>query len=346
MSTEVPAHRGPLIVDISNPELECEDKALLSHPAVGGVILFARNTPDVEQTKALCESIKAIDSQLLIVIDQEGGRVQRLLNGVTRLPPLAVLGSLYAEDPQLALAKAYDLGWLMASEIHSAGIDLSLAPVLDLDDSRCPAISNRSFSPSPQIATELAHSYIKGMNSTGMGATGKHFPGHGQVTLDSHVAKPLDPRSLSDIEHTDLIPFLSLIEQQALAAVMPAHITFTSIDKYPVGFSRHWLQTLLRDKYGFSGLIFSDDLNMDGADIPGGYRARAQAALDAGCDLLLLCNNRSAVNDVIDGIPHRLASDEAHSRKLQLLQSETYVPSDQDKLRRSEISSWLSSFEF
>ncbi len=346
MSTEALAYRGPLIVDVSGPELDSREEVLLRHPAVAGVILFARNTVNAEQTRDLCKSIKSIDQELLIVIDQEGGRVQRLTSGVVELPPLAILGHLYDQCRKTALARARDLGWLMASEIRSVGVDLSLAPVLDLDDHHCPAINNRSFSPDPNIATDLARSYVVGMNSAGMPATGKHFPGHGQVTLDSHIDKPTDSRQLSEIEHLDLAPFLNLIPEGMLAAVMPAHITFTSIDDQPVGYSRYWLQNLLRDKYQFSGLIFSDDLNMDGADIPGGYKARANAALNAGCDLLLLCNNRVAVEEVVDELPTSMGSEQANHKKSLLLQRGVFGFSEESHTRRAEISSWLSSVDF
>jgi beta-N-acetylhexosaminidase len=339
------AHRGPLVVDVSGPELEHEDKELLAHPAVAGVILFARNTLDAVQTSTLCKSIKSIDKNLLIVIDQEGGRVQRLTSGVVKLPSLALLGELYQSDQAFALSRAEDLGWLMAAEVRSVGVDLSLAPVLDIDDNRCPAINNRSFSPNPTIATALARSYIDGMRSAGMQATAKHFPGHGQVILDSHIAKPIDSRSLDEIERSDLQPFLTLIKESRLSAVMPAHITFTDVDDKPVGFSHYWLQNLLRNKYQFPGLIFSDDLNMDGADISGGYKARASAALQAGCDLLFLCNNRPAVKDVVDELPHTMNSELAAHNKSLLLQEHVFEFSQESQQRRDKISSWLSSVD-
>ncbi|WP_317928711.1 beta-N-acetylhexosaminidase [Halioxenophilus sp. WMMB6] len=308
---------GPAIVDIEGHHLTEEDRDILRHPAVAGIILFARNIASFAQVRELCREMKTLRPDLLICVDQEGGRVQRLRDGFSRLPPMARLGHRYQSSPSEALADAQEIGWLMAAEVRSAGIDLSLAPVLDMDDNFCPAIGDRAFGAGADQVIQLAQAFIQGMNSTGMGAIGKHFPGHGKVNVDSHFDLPVDQRSLSELWDDDMLPFRALAS--SLAGIMPAHILFPQIDSQAVGFSSHWLQVLLRTRLGFQGLIFSDDLSMSAAASGGGYRERTRAALAAGCDLLLLCNNRSEALPVLDDLIHQQLSARAQQQKLALL---------------------------
>jgi beta-N-acetylhexosaminidase len=294
---------GPVILDLIGPELSADEKELLQHPLVGGVILFARHYQSPEQIQQLCQSIRAARANpILITVDQEGGRVQRFKEGFTILPPMEKIGKLYEKSPAQALTFAEECGWMMASELLSVGVDLSFAPVLDLNKKICPAIGDRAFHEKPAVIIALANALIKGMNHAGMAATGKHFPGHGSVPVDSHRSLPIDNREWNDIEKQDFIPFQQLI-QNKISAIMPAHILFSKIDDKPVGFSKHWLQDILRKQLQFSGVIVSDDLNMSGADIIGNYAERAQAALDAGCDMILICNNRTGVLQILDHLP-------------------------------------------
>lgn len=295
---------GSFVIDIEGKELSPEDKELLAHPLVGGVIFFTRNYESLAQIKALSKQIRAArKSPILIMVDQEGGRVQRFIKDFTRLPRMAVFGKMYDNDAKKACQLAIDCGWLMASEILTAGMDLSLAPVLDLYTSVSSVIGERAFHADPKIVIELANAFIAGMREAGMAATGKHFPGHGSQAADSHVALPEDTRQLEDIIKLDLIPFAALI-RDGIPAIMAAHIVFPQVDKLPVGFSRVWLQDILRKKLEFKGIIFSDDLNMEGANISTNYADRVVAAREAGCDFALLCNNRPGVIQVIDNLAH------------------------------------------
>jgi len=303
---------GCLIIDIEGKEISNEDREILAHPLVGGLILFTRNYESRAQLKQLVQSIRSVRKDpLLIMVDQEGGRVQRFINEFTRLPCLGALGKLYDKDADKALYLTQDCGWLMAIELLSVGIDLSLAPVLDLNKKMNQVIGDRSFHADPIIVTKLAEVYIQGMQEAGMAATGKHFPGHGSVSADSHVSIPNDERQISEIEVNDMIPFVNLIKA-GIAAIMPAHIVFTNVDARPVGFSNFWLAEVLRKRLGFKGVIFSDDLNMKGADISSNYVDRVVLAREAGCDFALLCNNRHAVIPVLDHLnikPHQVAKE-------------------------------------
>jgi beta-N-acetylhexosaminidase len=297
---------GALIIDLQGKELTPEERELLAHPTVGGVILFTRNYESRSQLKQLCHSIRQTRTKpLLILVDQEGGRVQRFIPEFTRLPSMGYFGEAYDSNPSKALSMAKDCGWLMAAELLTVGVDLSLAPVLDLNKGISSVIGQRAFHANPQQVITLADGFIQGMKEAGMAATGKHFPGHGSVVLDSHVAIPIDDRSLEDIEREDLIPFKGLLER-GITALMAAHIIFPKVDKLAVGYSHRWLQTVLREQLKFKGVIFSDDLNMEGANISSHYADRVQAARDAGCDFTLLCNNRAGVIQVLD----QLLSDE------------------------------------
>lgn len=295
---------GALVVDVAGKDLAAEDKELLAHPLVGGVILFARNYESYRQLQNLCQQIRATRRMpLIIMVDQEGGRVQRFINEFTRLPYMAVFGKMYAEDPIVACQRASDCAWLMATELLAAGVDLSLAPVLDLNKNISNVIGDRAFAANPAIVIELASAFMRGMREAGMAATGKHFPGHGSINVDSHVAIPVDQRSLSAIMQEDIVPFAGLIAA-GISAMMAAHIIFPQIDKQAVGFSRIWLHDILRIKLGFNGVIFSDDLNMEGANISAHYADRVVAAREAGCDFALLCNNRDGVIQVLDNLTY------------------------------------------
>lgn len=284
---------GPLMLDVAGPELCAEDRELLAHPAVGGVLLFARNCESPQQLVHLVGEIHASrDPHLLVAVDQEGGRVQRMREGFTRLPPLGCLGELYDSDRARAKHLAHTLGWLMAAEVRAVGVDISFAPVLDLDYGLSKVIGNRALHRHPESVAALAQAYQGGMQAAGMAATGKHFPGHGAVEADSHLEPPVDPRRYEDIAQWDMVPFERMIDH-GLAAVMMAHIVYSRVDANPAGFSRYWIQAVLRETLGFQGVVFSDDLSMAGAAIAGSHTDRAALALEAGCDMVLVCNDRA-----------------------------------------------------
>lgn len=293
---------GPLMLDIAGTELEPEDREVLRHPAAGGVILFSRNYRSPQQVTALVEEIHALrEPSLLVAVDQEGGRVQRFLEGFTRLPPAAWFGRLYDESPKRALEYAELIGWLMASELRCVGVDFSFAPVLDLSRRLSQVIGDRSFHPQPLVVSKLAHAWMQGVHAAGMPAVGKHFPGHGGVTEDSHQALPVDRRRPEDVMMEDLLPFQQMIEY-GMEAIMPAHVIYEKASPELAGFSRYWLQEILRRKLGFQGVIFSDDLTMAAAGEAGDYPARARAALAAGCDMILVCNARQGAFAVLDAL--------------------------------------------
>lgn len=294
---------GPLMLDLAGPQLTPSEAELLRHPMVGGVILFARNVVSREQIGALAASIRQVRPDILLAVDQEGGRVQRFRDGYTRFPPMAKLGAVLRDNPEEGAQLLRDCGWLLAAEVIASGMDFSFTPVLDVDDCQCEVIADRSFSADADLATRAAALFIEGLHEAGMAVTGKHFPGHGGVTADSHLETPEDRRSLAELEARDLIPFRALAP--ILDGVMPAHILFPQVDSQCVGFSRHWLQDILRDGLGFQGVIFSDDLSMKGADVVGGYREKAAAALDAGCDMVLVCNNPFGAEEVLRYLEER-----------------------------------------
>ncbi len=289
---------GALMLDLEGLSLSLDEHELLLQPEVGGVIFFARNIASKAQFLALTSEIRAVRPELLLAIDQEGGRVQRLKDGYTALPPMQILGDLMANQPELGEYLCRECGWLMAVEVIASGLDFSFAPVLDLDRDSCEVIANRSFHEEPERAIKALRFFIQGMNEAGMAATGKHFPGHGGVREDSHLETPCDDRTLEVLLAHDILPFTELSD--TLSAVMPAHIVYSSVDTKPAGFSTFWLQTILRKRLGFDGVIFSDDLSMKGADMDGGYPEKARAALAAGCDMVLVCNNRKGAIEVLD----------------------------------------------
>ncbi|QSV15736.1 beta-N-acetylhexosaminidase [Photobacterium ganghwense] len=287
---------GPLMLDVSGYELDAEDREIIQHPTVGGIIFFARNYHDRQQLRALTKEIrKTANRPFLIAVDQEGGRVQRFRDEFTLLPPAKAFAS-HAQGLELA----QDGGWLMAAELLAMDIDLSLAPVLDLGFD-CKAIGDRAFSDQPQQVIRYASQFIKGMKQAGMAATGKHFPGHGGVIADSHLETPVDSRD--SIKSHDMTVFKALIEQNLLDAMMPAHVVFDHFDSAPASGSEYWLKQVLRHDLKFNGVIFSDDLNMKGADVLGSYGDRAIAAQQAGCDMVMLCNNREGAIQALDGLP-------------------------------------------
>lgn len=290
---------GPVMLDLEGTALTHDEKALLRHPAVGGVILFSRNFVSHQQLSELCQSVHEIrNPHLLIAVDHEGGRVQRFRQGFTHLPPAAWYGEQYTQQSGRGLKLAEQGGWLMAVELRSCGVDFSFAPVLDLGRGISRVIGDRAFSEAPDTVARLAHAWMKGSHSAGMAVVGKHFPGHGGVEADSHTDLPVDSRRFEDIEIEDLRPFEQMI-QAGMEAVMPAHVIYDRIDSQLAGFSRFWLQKILRGQLGFQGVIFSDDLNMAAAHAAGSYASRAEAALSAGCDMVLVCNNRPATLEVL-----------------------------------------------
>jgi len=290
------------MIGLEGPLSSAEENGLLRHPLVGGVILFSRNYRSPEQVAELVESIHAVrQPRLLVAVDHEGGRVQRFRSGFTHLPAVRRLGEIYDHARLRAKQLARVTGWLMATELRAVGVDFSLAPVLDLDRGVSAVIGDRSFHSDPEVVADLAHAYITGMQKGGMEAVGKHFPGHGGVTADSHLELPVDERSLEELATEDLLAFERLIHY-GLAAIMPAHVLYPQVDDRPAGFSPVWLKTILREQLGFQGVIFSDDLDMAGAQVAGSPPERAAAALAAGCDMVLACNDRQAALAILDGL--------------------------------------------
>ncbi|WP_288383516.1 beta-N-acetylhexosaminidase [uncultured Acinetobacter sp.] len=303
---------GALMLDIAGTELTQEDIELLRAPQVGGMILFSRNIESPAQVRALTDHMRQIRPDILIAVDQEGGRVQRLRTGFSALPAMGKFGEYYLEQPEQAVALVEQCGWLMATEVLAVGIDFSFAPVLDIN-AISDVIGDRSFANNPHDITVLAAAFMRGMKQAGMATTGKHFPGHGSVKADSHVAAAIDSRHYDEIYRTDMQTFIQLMPQ--LDALMPAHVIYDQVDPHPAGFSPFWIQEVLRKQLGFDGVLFSDDLTMQAACVAGGADARLKAALDAGCDMGLVCNDRAAACLALDAIS-------------------TYALPDQDRLSR------------
>lgn len=277
-----------LMIGVAALELTEREERWLTAPGVAGVLLFSRNYQSREQLLALCESIRRVGGeQLLIAVDQEGGPVQRFRDGFTRLPALAAIGSVYERDPGQALRLAEEHAWVMASELRASGVDFSFAPVVDLARGNA-AIGRRAFHADPAITAELAQAYVRGMHLGGMAAVLKHFPGHGSVATDTHKAPALDPRRLEDIRRDDLLPFAECIEAR-VEAVMMAHVTYPAVDSQPAGYSKVWIEQILRGELGFAGAVISDDISMAAAGAAGSVGERVRAHLDAGCDLVLAC---------------------------------------------------------
>ncbi len=322
---------GNLMIDLQGLRVEAEEIERLQHPHVGGLILFARNYHHPAQLQDLIAEVRALRPELLIAVDHEGGRVQRFREGFTVIPPAAKLGELYAQDQAAALALARDWAWLLAAELRAFDIDLSFAPVLDLGGALSRVIGNRALHPEPDGIAALGEAWMLGMRDAGMAAVGKHFPGHGSVAEDSHVEFPLDARALHEIETQDLRPFCRLIDA-GLPGMMMAHVIYPAVDSLPAGFSATWVRKLLRERYGFAGAIFSDDLSMVAATAIAEPLARVQMALEAGCDMLLLCNRPQDVVAVLAGL-HVLPDKDSDAR-LQSMRA-TGVPVSLEALRAS-----------
>ena len=346
---------APVVLDIAGPELNADDRRRLEHPLTGGLILFARHWRDRAQLTSLIDEIKEIRPDLLVCVDHEGGRVQRFRSdGFTQLPAMRTLGERWMLDRKgcpgsgalAACEMASAAGYVLAAELRACGIDLSFTPVLDLDHGRSGVIGDRAFHRDPRVVTMLARSLMQGLLQAGMGNCGKHFPGHGWAEADSHVAVPRDERSLSAILADDALPYGTL--GTVLGAVMPAHVIYPKVDRRPAGFSERWLQDVLRGRLGFQGAVFSDDLSMEAARrVPGvhggatlSYTDAALLALQAGCDLVLLCNQSldgggAAVDELLDGLAEaRLRGDwspdpDSEARRLDLLPLTPPLPWDE-----------------
>ena len=293
---------GPVVLDPAGPALSDDDRKRLLHPAAGGVILFAHNYETPEQLLALTGEISRLrEPELPICVDHEGGRVQRFAQGFTPIPPMRQLGVLWDRDRDAARRAARAVGTVIAAELGAHGLDFSFTPVLDLDYGSSAVIGHRAFHFDPAAVGALAAQLIEGLAGGGMAAVGKHFPGHGYAVADSHLAVPTDDRPLAEIRRKDLPPYVAAISA-GLGAVMPAHVVYPQVDREPAGYSRVWLQEILRGQLGFDGLIFSDDLSMEGASTAGDMTARARAALAAGCDMLLLCNDPTGQEGLLESL--------------------------------------------
>jgi beta-N-acetylhexosaminidase len=290
---------GRVMLDVAGLRLTAEEKERLRHPRVGGLILFARNFESPAQLRALTSEVRTLcEPQLLVAVDHEGGRVQRFREGFTRLPPMRAIGQCAPRD-RLRVARA--AGAVIAAELQAHGVDFSFAPVLDVDYGSSSVIGDRAFCDDPATIAELAGAFVTGLDAGGMAAVGKHFPGHGYASADSHFEMPVDDRDLAAIEASDLVPYRRLIGQ-GLAAVMPAHVVYPKVDPRPAGFSPVWLREILRGRLGFTGVVFSDDLSMEAASQGGGVVERGRAALAAGCDMVLLCNAPDAAAALVEGL--------------------------------------------
>ena len=338
---------GPVVVDIEGTRLTEADRRRLAHPLVGMVILFARNCESPDQLRALTAEIRALRSPpLLIAVDHEGGRVQRFRQPpFTRIAAMARLGRLWDQDVLLASRTATAVGYVMAAELRAHGVDLTFAPVLDLDWGHSGVIGDRALHRDPRVVTLLAAHLMHGMAMAGMANCGKHFPGHGWPAADSHVAVPVDGRRRAEILGEDAAPYRSL--GIALAGVMPAHVIYPRVDGKAAGFSPRWIKGVLRRRFGFTGAVFSDDLSMAGASVAGDIVARGQAALDAGCDFVLACNDPAAADRLLAGIRwRRTAAFESRLARVtprgpaaamaELLRDPAYL------MARNEVTAWGS----
>jgi beta-N-acetylhexosaminidase len=296
---------GPAMIDVEGLELTAADRERLSHPQTGAVILFARNFESPRQLVALTRSIRELRRPSLpIAVDHEGGRVQRFKRGFSAIPPMRELGRRFDADNAAGLEAARAWGYVIGAELQAHGVDFSFTPVLDLDYGESGVIGDRAFHKDAATVTLLARALQEGLASAGMNTVGKHFPGHGFVRADSHHEIPVDERSYQEIERADLQPFATLA-RTTMGGVMPAHVIYPAVDSRPAGFSRVWLQDILRKRLRFDGLIFSDDLSMEGASTAGGIVDRADAALDAGCDMVLLCNDAKGAETLLEGLERR-----------------------------------------
>lgn len=308
---------GPFMVDIGGTDLTSEDVRVLSHPMVGSVILFSRNYRDPAQVSELTAAIRQIRSpQLLIAVDHEGGRVQRFREGFTRLPASRLLGRRFAAERREGLSLAQSVGWLMAAELRAVGVDFSFAPCIDLDYGVSEIIGDRAFHSDADAVAALGVAYMTGMRDAGMAACAKHFPGHGAVVADSHTDLPVDRRAFVDME-ADLRPYRLMI-QNNVASVMAAHVVYPAIDQLPASLSRRWVTDILRGELGFHGCVFADDLSMAGAAAFGGILQRVKLAFAAGCDVLPICNDRQAVQSVLEHFGAEFGSPASQARLVRM----------------------------
>ena len=294
------------MLDVAGTELAADDRRRLLHPLVGGVILFTRNYSDPGQLVRLTDDVHALrNPPLLIAVDHEGGRVQRFREGFTAIPPMRELGRVWETNPQQARQFASEAAFVLAAELRAHGVDLTFAPVLDVDHGNSSVIGDRALHSEPRAVAELACSLLRGFKQAGMTGVGKHFPGHGHVRGDSHHEVPIDKREFEEIDAADLMPFRRIIEA-GLGGIMPAHVIYPGVDSRPAGFSPIWLKQVLRGTLGFGGVVFSDDLAMEGASVAGGIVDRANAALAAGCDMALLCNDPNGADELLRGLDYSM----------------------------------------
>ena len=331
-------NKASLMIDIEGPFLSQEDIELIGSPHVGGLILFERNFLDRNQITDLCFEIKSKKPEIIIAVDQEGGRVQRFKKGFSQIPPMQRLGDLVSYDKHAGLDLCKNAGWLIASELIASGIDLSFSPVLDLDQDLSSIIGDRAFSDQIDIVIECARAFIFGMNEAGMACVGKHFPGHGSISEDSHLEKPIDRRALNEIENKDLIPFKELINN--LDGIMTAHILFPDVDERITTFSKIWIKQILREQMKFEGMIFSDDLSMEGTNEFKSFYDKTKNAIISGCEMVLICNNREGAKDALKYFEENKI--EASEKTFSMLMANDVSWKDLEKNKiRSKISNEL-----
>ena len=331
-------NKASLMIDIEGPFLSQEDIELIGSPHVGGLILFERNFLDRNQITDLCFEIKSKKPEIIIAVDQEGGRVQRFKKGFSQIPPMQRLGDLVSYDKHAGLDLCKNAGWLIASELIASGIDLSFSPVLDLDQDLSSIIGDRAFSDQIDIVIECARAFIYGMNEAGMACVGKHFPGHGSISEDSHLEKPIDRRALNEIENKDLIPFKELINN--LDGIMTAHILFPDVDERITTFSKIWIKQILREQMKFEGMIFSDDLSMEGTNEFKSFYDKTKNAIISGCEMVLICNNREGAKDALKYFEEN--NIEASEKTFSMLMANDVSWKDLEKNKiRSKISNEL-----
>lgn len=331
-------NKASLMIDIEGPFLNQEDIELIGSPHVGGLILFERNFLDRNQITDLCFEIKSKKPEIIIAVDQEGGRVQRFKKGFSQIPPMQRLGDLVSYDKHAGLDLCKNAGWLIASELIASGIDLSFSPVLDLDQDLSSIIGDRAFSDQIDIVIECARAFIFGMNEAGMACVGKHFPGHGSISEDSHLEKPIDRRALNEIEKKDLIPFKELINN--LDGIMTAHILFPEVDERITTFSKIWIKQILKEQMKFEGMIFSDDLSMEGTNEFKSFYDKTKNAIISGCEMVLICNNREGAKDALKYFEEN--NIEASEKTFSMLMANDVSWKDLEKNKiRSKISNEL-----
>ena len=333
---------APLMLDIDGHTLTDADKLVIKNDTVGGMILFGRNVNTPEQVRSLCDAMRAVKPNFIIGVDQEGGRVRRLREGFTPLPAMGKLGTFFDADPCKALSLAYDIGYVLACEVLAVGIDVSFAPVLDMDGVS-QVIGDRGFHADTLAIVALSSQLMRGMKAGGMATTGKHFPGHGSVATDSHYGIPMDERDFATIWQSDLQPFVQC--QHLLDAVMPAHVVYPKVDDKSAGFSKVWLQDIARGKLGFDGVLFSDDLSMQAAHVAGDAGDRVLSALSAGCDMALVCNDRASAMTAIEAVQHHpefLQNTQSHAR---LAKMQSIIPEWQGSLEATceQFEEWATA---